>query len=115
MKKLISLLLIAVLGLPACAAPLPERKGGTIKLECEPATQPEVVAVTFWRSLPADTSWTNIGTYPVTTTTITVTNSSYGETFYATFKDSLGNESDPSNMITNNVTLSAPGKLKISR
>ena len=106
---------LCIIGLPACAAPLPQPKGGTVKLECEPAQQPEVATITFWRSLPSEVSWTSIGTFPASTTTITVSNSVYGELFFATFKDSLGNESDPSNLITNTVTLSGPGKLRITR
>ena len=66
MKKLTSLILVSifcVLGLPACAAPLPERKGGTIKLACDPTTQPDAaVTVIFYRSLPADVAWRIAGT-----------------------------------------------------
>jgi hypothetical protein len=99
----------------ACAAPLPEHKGGTIKLECDPSSQVESFTVVFYRSMPSDAAWSVAGTAMASSPSVVVTDSKYGEMFYATFKDISGNESDPSNIATNTVTLSGPGKLKISK
>ena len=119
MKNLTSLLLITVLcvfGLPACAAPLPQKHNNNVTLTVDPTTQPEVaVTVTFYRSMPRDAFWTVAGTATASAGSVVVTNAQYGELFYATFSDALGNESDPSNVSTNLVTFAPPGQIKITR
>jgi hypothetical protein len=120
MKHLTSLLLVSVLilaGFPACAAPPPTAKGGTITITVPPTTQPETaVTTTLYRSTPSDLLWHVVGTATaLVPATFTITNSSYGEQFYATYSDASGNESDPSPMLINTLTLSVPQSLAIHR
>lgn len=114
MKKLTSILLITalvIIGLPACAAPLPPIRGNTIALSWDAPTQPGVVATTrIYRGMPDDSSWSFVA-LDWTAAQITITNASYGEIFFAVFVDAAGVESDRSNAFTNTLTFSGPQHL----
>ena len=112
MKQLISLLLIAVLGLlPACANPLP---AAPIHLSWDLSPDAAVTFQTVYEKKPTDADWVLLRTVDATTKDIVLSNPPYGTLYTLTAGDSAGHESPMSNVVTN-YNLATPGGLKVGR
>lgn len=107
MKKITSCILILaliVIGLPACAAPLPAQRN-TLVLSWDAA--PEGCSTLIYAALPSDTGWSVRVIQPGVSSTV-VTNPPLGIVFYATYRDPSGLESERSDPVTNNLVFSGP-------
>ena len=115
MKHITSLILSAsllIIGLPACAAPLPENKPQPLKLSWDTAPVADLRTV-LYSSMPEDATW-QASTNAVGVTTVTVP-SQRGMVFFLTYLDATGSEGPRSDAVTNNITLPSPGGLKFGK